>query len=68
MDGFSEPVCSHGSWEYELGDRSLRWSDGLYRIHGVARGGFELTPDRARELIHPEAFPPAHRGAAWEPL
>jgi iron complex transport system substrate-binding protein len=20
------------------------------------------------ELIHPEAFPPAHRGAAWEPL
>ena len=44
MDGFSEPVSSHGSWEYGLGDRSLRWSDGVYRIHGVTRDRFELGP------------------------
>ena len=54
MDGFSEALSNHGSWEYELPARSINWSDALYRIHGVSRESFELTPERIRELIHPE--------------
>ncbi len=54
MDGFSEPLSSHGSWEFELPARTVNWSDGLFRIHGISRETFELTPERIRGLIHPE--------------
>src|SRR4051812_30830628 len=54
MDGFSEPLSSHGSWEYEVDRRAVNWSDGVYRIHGLSRDDHSLTPDRIRPLVHPE--------------
>ena len=32
-----------GSWEWDLADGTLHWSDELYRIFGVARSDFEGT-------------------------
>ena len=54
MGGFSEPLPSHGSWEYDLRRRALNWSDGVYRIHGISRDDHAVAPDRIRLLIHPE--------------
>ena len=54
MDGFSELLSSHGSWEYELDRDAVRWSNGVYRIHGISPDNFEVTSERVRHLIHPD--------------
>ncbi len=53
MSGFSEPLASHGAWEYDLATRAVRWSDAMYRIHGVVREDFDAARDPIRELVHP---------------
>jgi len=53
MSGFSEPVASHGTWEYDLASQAVRWSDTLYRIHGVVPEEFAAARDPIRELVHP---------------
>ena len=54
VQGFSEAVSNHGSWEYELDEQVIRWSPALFRIHGVSPHEFEPTNDTVRALIHPE--------------
>ena len=53
MSGFSEPLASHGAWEYDLATQAISWSDAIYRIHGVAPGDFAAERDPIRALIHP---------------
>ncbi len=52
MDAFSEPLSNHGSWEYEFDRGTMNWSNGVYRIHGLTREQFEVTPERVRKLVH----------------
>ena len=54
MEGFSEPISNHGSWEYELETERVRWSPALYRIHGVNPAEFRPTRDSIAALIHPD--------------
>ena len=54
MEGFSEPVSNHGSWELDLDSQAVRWSPALYRIHGVSPDEFRLERDTVRALIHPD--------------
>jgi PAS domain S-box-containing protein len=42
-----------GGWEFDLRTESLRWTDEVYRIHGVD-ADFEPTVEDAIELYHPE--------------
>src|SRR3979490_1169631 len=43
-----------GSWDWDAASGDLSWDEGQYRIFGVDPGGFTLTPDNVRVLIHPE--------------
>lgn len=52
--GFSEAASAHGSWEYEIGSRAVRWSPSLFRIHGLVPGEFTPTYESVRALVHPD--------------
>jgi diguanylate cyclase (GGDEF)-like protein/PAS domain S-box-containing protein len=54
MEGFSEPISNHGSWEYELEGNVVRWSRALFRIHGVSPEEFDPGRESVRALIHPD--------------
>jgi PAS domain S-box-containing protein len=41
-----------GSWEWELATSSVRWSDELYRIYGLAPGSCELTFESFIARVH----------------
>jgi len=54
MPDIQEPQPDHGAWEFEPATRRTRWSEGLYRIHGVAREGFYPTVENLHPLVHPD--------------
>jgi diguanylate cyclase (GGDEF)-like protein len=54
VTGFSEELGAHGAWEFDLATSRIRWSNGVYRIHGVSRKDFQPTVDSVRELVHPD--------------
>lgn len=43
-----------GSWDWDLDLRDCHWDDGQYRIFGVQRDSFTVTPASVRALIHPD--------------
>ena len=43
-----------GSWDWDAVSGEFSWDEGQYRIFGVDAGGFRLSPDNVRALIHPE--------------
>jgi PAS domain S-box-containing protein len=43
-----------GSWEWDLKENTIRWSDELYRIYGVTKDEFKVTPDNYHAFIHPD--------------
>ena len=49
----TQSVADIGSWEYDLQTESLRWTDEVYRIHGVNMD-FEPTVEDAVEFYHPK--------------
>jgi len=54
MPDVQEPQADHGAWEFEPATQRTRWSEGLYRIHGVPRETFFPTVDNVRPLVHPD--------------
>jgi diguanylate cyclase (GGDEF)-like protein/PAS domain S-box-containing protein len=54
VNGFSDPLADHGSWEHDLGSLEIRWSDGVFKIHGVRPDSFRPEFGEVRKLIHPE--------------
>jgi PAS domain S-box-containing protein len=44
-------VAKLGSWEWNIAQGVVRWSDELYRIHGYRPQSFPITLDRATELV-----------------
>jgi two-component sensor histidine kinase/DNA-binding response OmpR family regulator len=43
-----------GSWDWDAVSGEFSWDEGQYRIFGVDAGGFRLSPDNVRALIHPD--------------
>jgi two-component sensor histidine kinase/AmiR/NasT family two-component response regulator len=43
-----------GSWDWDGVSGEFSWDAGQYRIFGVDPGGFAVTPDNVRALIHPQ--------------
>jgi PAS domain S-box-containing protein len=49
----AQSVAKTGSWELDIANNRLSWSDEVYRIFGSAPGAFAPTADRFAEYIHP---------------
>jgi DNA-binding response OmpR family regulator len=43
-----------GAWDWNRETADCHWDDGQYRIFGVSRNNFAVTPENIRALIHPE--------------
>ena len=54
-----ETIAQLGSWSWDVGDDAVHWSDGLYRIYGLApqsvpitfNGFVEITPPEIRDRV-----------------
>jgi len=58
----AEQIAQVGHWHLSLSaDRTLVWSDGVYRIHGVTKGVFIPTLESVMEARHPEDRERAHQ-------
>ena len=49
----SEALAGLGHWRYDLLDKSLSWSDQVYRIHGMEPGAFTPSLATMGPLYHP---------------
>jgi PAS domain S-box-containing protein len=49
----TQEVATVGGWEVDLRTNSLRWTEEVYRIHGLG-ADFEPTVEKAIDLYHPE--------------
>ncbi len=43
-----------GSWEWNIADNTIEWSDELYRIYGMTRENFVANYENYLKCIHPE--------------
>ena len=50
----SERLSGVGYWRVGIADRTVDWSDEVYRIYGVDRATFELTFDSALQFFEPD--------------
>ncbi|AWG23123.1 hypothetical protein FFWV33_17105 [Flavobacterium faecale] len=50
----AEILSEFGTWEWEMHDNSLIYSDNLYRILGVEPQSFVATNEKFLEFVHPE--------------
>ncbi|QOY88261.1 ABC transporter substrate binding protein [Paludibaculum fermentans] len=50
----AQKLARLGSWEKDPHTGALRWSDEVYRIHGLNSEIFEPTFDHLMELVHPD--------------
>jgi PAS domain S-box-containing protein len=50
----AQRISHIGSWEWDIAESRIIWSDELCRIYGVAPGDFGGTVDGYLSLVHPE--------------
>ncbi len=50
----SQRVASLGSWEWDIVNDSITWSDELYRIFGLEPQSFEATYEAFLAMVHPD--------------
>jgi PAS domain S-box-containing protein len=43
-----------GIWDWDVVTGEVTWSDEVYAIHGLAKGGFAGTTEAFRQLVHPD--------------
>ena len=49
----TQEIANIGGWELDLQSETLRWSDEVYRIHGLPLDA-ALTPENGIEFYHPD--------------
>lgn len=49
----AQKIGNVGHWEYDLADKTITWSDQVYRIHGRNRDEFSLTLETIFNNYHP---------------
>lgn len=50
----AESMAAVGHWQLDLASQKVRWSDEVYRIHGVSPDSFDPGYDDAVERYHPD--------------
>ena len=50
----AEELALMGGWEMDLDTRHARWTDGMYRIHGLPPQSVEPGVEMLLELVHPD--------------
>ena len=50
----SQHIAGLGDWEYDFAKQRLVWSEGIYRILGIARKDFPPNPATFDRLVHPD--------------
>lgn len=50
----AEAISSVGHWQLDVASQKVRWSDEVYRIHGVSPESFDPSYDDAVGFYHPE--------------
>lgn len=50
----SQKIGHLGSWEWDVRNKTLVWSDELYRIFGVKKGEFVLSYEGIEAMVHPD--------------
>jgi len=50
----AQHLAQLGSWNWDVDTGKITWSDEMYRIFGVSKETFELSPDNCRKQIYPE--------------
>jgi two-component system cell cycle sensor histidine kinase PleC len=48
----AEAIGRMGHWHWTVGSEDIVWSDEIYRIFGVARGGFRPSLESINSLLH----------------
>lgn len=48
----AERIANLGSWDWDIVQGQLRWSDGIYRIFGLSPHGFGATYEAFLQAIH----------------
>ena len=50
----AQKISKIGSWEWDVADNTVDWSDQMYEIYGVDLAGAGVTLDDFIERVHPE--------------
>lgn len=50
----AQRIASLGSWEWDIVQGDLHWSDGIYRIFGLSPEGFGATYATFLQRVHPD--------------
>lgn len=50
----AQALARLGSWEWNITDDTLVWSDEMYRLYGLEPGKEPITFERYQSLLHPE--------------
>ncbi|MCG6186393.1 PAS domain S-box protein [Maribellus maritimus] len=50
----SQRIAKMGSWELQLENSSVHWSDSMYSLHGTDKHTFKLTHENFLKLVHPD--------------
>lgn len=50
----SQQIAHFGSWELDLLNNTIYWTDELYRIHGLIPQSINITDELFFSLVHPE--------------
>lgn len=47
-----QELANFGTWQWEIGDNVVKWSEVLYRIYGVEKSGFKATFEAYLSMLH----------------
>ncbi len=50
----AQRLAQIGSWEWNIVDNTIKWSDELYRVYGLSRENFEANYENYLKSIHPD--------------
>ncbi|AUD06166.1 PAS domain-containing protein [Spirosoma pollinicola] len=50
----AQTIGQMGSFEWNLGDTGVNWSDEMYRIHGLSPQAMSITIDMTSQFFHPD--------------